>query len=194
MIAALSKKVREAVPGNLDKALAEVARLNEEFSAIKIRLSRRMKWDTFEDKRKIAAEVWAREPTPENLETLVLREIVLERVQEKLAGSYRGFQYGHATEKEFCQRFPTWREVLAKPVALRLLSAKAELERVTTKEKARLASEFDEDEIVEHSLPIRRAAEAVRHLELLSKQIASDELDVCWSRHVDEVLELANDD
>ena len=197
MIATLSKKVREALPGNLDKkladALAEVARLNQEFTAIHADLSKRMRWDSFAAKQKQAAAKYAAEPTPENLEDLVLREIILEAVQTRLAGSYRAFNYDHASEKEFCRRFSTWREVLAKPVALRLVSAKAELAAVTTEEKKRLADEFGEEEIVEHSLPIRRAADIVRGLEFLQKQIASDESDVCW-RHVDEVLGLANDD
>lgn len=138
MIATL-KRARGALLPNIDKQLSDALRqvrvLNDQFGSIRKELSKTMSWESFETKRQQATEEYAKSPTPENFEKLCMSEIILEKAQEKLAGSYRALHYGNATENEFARRCPQWREVLAKPVVLRLQLAKPSLSVSQPKKK-----------------------------------------------------------
>jgi hypothetical protein len=179
---------REKLAAAIARSVDEVHRLDQQFAAIKTELSKRMDWTYFEEKRKAAASEYERSKLPEALETLLLSELLLEKAQERLAGSRRALLYGTAAQDEFVRQFPLWRDALAKPCRLKLQLAKDAFERVTAEEKKRLGDEYDEEEI-EQSPVVRRAADVVRRWEFRLKKIQSDASELAWGQNFAAVLE-----
>ena len=194
MIAMLSKKLRQTLPANIDKKLAdaigEVARLQQRWLAIKAELARRCDWSSFESRAKAANSEYAKQPTPENLEKLIFAEFLLEQAQSRLAHLRRAFAYGDAVQHQFAAEFSDWRTKLSTACALRLQKAKANLENVTATEHKRLGDEYDTEE-VQSSPVVKRAARAVQQCEFRLKKIATDSSEIAWSQNAGAVL---NDD
>ena len=185
MIAELSERVRESLPGNIDKklaaALAEVRRLNERCAAIKSELARKTDLSYFEAKTKSASAAYAKSSEPEDLERLVLAKMIHEKAQERLAGLSRAYHYGDAVRQQFQSENPAWKQKVLAVLQLKLEKAKAELETVTASEAERLIGY--ETEEIENSPPVRRVANAIRRLEFQLK--TNDE--ILWSNFVSGV-------
>ena len=148
----------------LNLPLLKCAPSNGEYGAVREELSRVMSWEPFEIKRQQAAKEYSASRRPEALEKLCMSEVILEKCQEKLGARLPSATLWKRDPALIgASLLPQWREVLARPVMLRLELARAALDRVTREEKEKL-SEYDQEDIVEHSLPIRRAAGVVGSL------------------------------
>jgi hypothetical protein len=171
----------------LTSAIAEVQRLNGRYNEIRAELSRKVDTSAFDQRVKVASAEYARQPTPENLEALIMSEIVQERAVERIAPLRRSFNYGNAAFDQWAHEFPAWRQTLETTCQLRLDKAKAELSAVTAQEGKRLGQSYSADE-VEHSPPVRRAASAVQQWEFRLKKIQTDVIEVAWSQNAAAVI------
>lgn len=194
MIATLPEKLRQVLPANIDKkladAIAEVARLEQRWLAIKAEQARRCDWSSFESRAKAASSEYAKQPTPENLENVIFAEFVLDQAQSRLAHLRRAFAYGDGVAHQFVSENPDWRTKLSNACELRLQKAKARFETISAQEAQRLGAGYSEDEIT-NSPVVRRAASAVRRCEFRLKKVATDPLEIAWSQNAGAVL---NDD
>lgn len=189
----IATTLKNVLPGNIDKkladALSEIKRLNQRYCQIHGELAARCDWSGFDAKTKAASAEYERTHSPDDLERLVLAELVLGRVQEKLVPLHRAYAYNNGTAAAFAAEFADWRQKLFATCALKLEKAKAELAAITAAERERLSSEDFSEEELATSPVIKRAANVVRHLEYRLKAIQTDPPEIGWKQNVDDVLD-----
>src|SRR5439155_3827777 len=95
-------------------------------------------------------------------------------------------QYGMELQ-QFISENRNAKEVLRTVCKCKLDQAKADAERVSAEEKARLGSEYDDSDVA-NSPPVRRAAGKVTALEHMLSRIETEKIETTWKSFAEQLL------